>query len=100
MRIQYNCGYAATRQTSTARAAAFHARSAPPPSLPGLPWPPNARSSRCRPGSRSRCRSATNFNDEDLAFAKQMGVEYVTVGTSGGTYETFAEFKKRSKPPA
>jgi mannonate dehydratase len=37
----------------------------------------------------------TNFTDEDLQFAKQIGVNYVTVGTTGGTYETFADIKRR-----
>src|SRR5204863_6542352 len=47
------------------------------------------------PGIKITLQIGTKFSDEDLAFAKQMGVEYVTAGTSGGDYETFADFKRR-----
>jgi mannonate dehydratase len=47
------------------------------------------------PGIKITLQIGTSVNDEDLAFAKQMGVEYVTVGTTGGTYEMFAEYKKK-----
>jgi mannonate dehydratase len=47
------------------------------------------------PGIKITLQLGTKFTDEDLAFAKQMGVQYVTVGTTGGTYETFADFKRR-----
>src|SRR5689334_3323863 len=47
------------------------------------------------PGIKITLQIGTKFTDEDLAFAKQMGVEYVTVGTTGGTYEMFADFKGR-----
>jgi mannonate dehydratase len=36
-----------------------------------------------------------NFTDDDLAFAKQMGVGYVSIGTDNGTYEDFASIKQR-----
>ncbi len=36
-----------------------------------------------------------DFTEEDLVFARQMGVEYVSIPTRGGTYETFAAAKKR-----
>src|SRR5690349_5240292 len=36
-----------------------------------------------------------NFSDDDLKFAKQIGVEYVTVPTTGGNYAAFADIKKR-----
>ncbi len=35
------------------------------------------------------------FTDEDLTFARQLGVEYVSIPTRNGTYETFAAFKKQ-----
>lgn len=35
------------------------------------------------------------FSDEDLVFARQMGVDYVSVPTKSGTYEVFAQIKKR-----
>ena len=47
------------------------------------------------PGIKITLQVPSNFTDEDLAFARQMGIDYVTVGTTGGTYETFASFKKR-----
>ncbi len=47
------------------------------------------------PGMKITLQIPTTFNDEDLTFAKQIGVKYVTAGTSGGTYEMFADMKKR-----
>lgn len=47
------------------------------------------------PGIKITLQIGGRVNDDDLAFAKQMGVEYVTVGTSGGTYEMFADYKRR-----
>jgi mannonate dehydratase len=35
------------------------------------------------------------FGDDDLTFARQIGVDYVSVGTNGGTYEEFAAIKSR-----
>ena len=37
----------------------------------------------------------TDFTEEDLVFARQIGVAYVSIPTRGGTYETFARFKQR-----
>ena len=37
----------------------------------------------------------TEFTDDDLVFARQMGVDYVSIPTKGGTYETFARMKQR-----
>ena len=37
----------------------------------------------------------TDFTDDDLVFARQLGVDYVSIGTKSGTYETFAAFKQR-----
>src|SRR6476469_139729 len=47
------------------------------------------------PGAKVTLQLQTDFTEDDLNFAKQIGVEYITVGTSGGTYETFADIKKR-----
>ena len=47
------------------------------------------------PGAKITLQLQTDFTEDDLNFAKQIGVEYITVGTSGGTYETFADIKKR-----
>src|SRR5215475_10405625 len=47
------------------------------------------------PGIKITLQIGNKVTDEDLDFAKQMGVEYVTVGTTGGTYEMFAEYKRK-----
>ncbi len=47
------------------------------------------------PGIKITLQIPTDFTDEDLKFARQIGVGYVTVGTTGGTYEMFADFKRR-----
>ena len=47
------------------------------------------------PGIKISLQIPNDFTEEDLTFAKQMGVEYVSIPTRGGTYEVFAEFKKR-----
>jgi len=47
------------------------------------------------PGIKITLQMPTDFNDEDLKFAKQIGVAYVNTGTTGGTYETFADIKRR-----
>ena len=39
-----------------------------------------------------------DFTDEDLTFARQLGVEYVSVPTKVGTFETFAGIRKRVTP--
>jgi mannonate dehydratase len=36
-----------------------------------------------------------DFTEEDLVFANQLGVAYVSIPTRGGTYETFAGIKQR-----
>ncbi len=36
-----------------------------------------------------------DFTAEELQFAQQIGVNYVNTGTSGGTYEMFADIKRR-----
>ncbi len=35
------------------------------------------------------------FTDDDLVFARQLGVGYVSIPTRGGTYDTFARAKQR-----
>ena len=47
------------------------------------------------PGPKITLQLPSDFTDEDLQFAKQIGVNYVNTGTSGGTYEVFADFNKR-----
>ena len=47
------------------------------------------------PGIKITLQLNINTTDQDLAWAKQMGVEYVNAGTTGGTYEIFADFKRR-----
>jgi mannonate dehydratase len=47
------------------------------------------------PGIKISLQIPNKFEDDDLKFAKQMGVEYVSIPTSGGTFEVFADFKKR-----
>lgn len=50
---------------------------------------------RLSPGAKISLQIPNNFTDEDLTFAKQIGVQYVSIPTSGGTYETFSSFKAR-----
>lgn len=50
---------------------------------------------RPAPGIKISLQVPTEFTDEDLAFARQMGVSYVSIPTRGGTYETFARAKQR-----
>ncbi len=47
------------------------------------------------PGIKITLQLSQNLSDDDLKFARQLGVGYVTVGTAGGTYETFAKLKQR-----
>ena len=47
------------------------------------------------PGIKLSLQLPSKFTGEDLTFAKQMGVGYISVGTTGGTYEMFSEFKAR-----
>jgi mannonate dehydratase len=47
------------------------------------------------PGIKISLQIPGEFTDDDLTFAKQIGVNYVSIPTRGGTYETFASYKKR-----
>jgi mannonate dehydratase len=47
------------------------------------------------PGIKISLQIPNQFADDDLTFAKQMGVEYVSIPTAGGTYEIFAAMKQR-----
>ncbi len=47
------------------------------------------------PGIKISLQIPNEFTEEDLTFAKQIGVDYVSVPTRGGTYEIFAGFKQR-----
>lgn len=47
------------------------------------------------PGIKISLQIPNEFTDDDLTFARQMGVEYVSIPTRGGTYEVFSQFKQR-----
>src|SRR6266566_4601401 len=47
------------------------------------------------PGMKISLQVPADFTEEDLVFAKQLGVEFVSIPTRGGTYETFARYKRR-----
>ena len=49
------------------------------------------------PGIKITLQIPTDFTDEDLTWAKQMGVGYVAIPTGGprATFETFSSFKQR-----
>src|SRR4051812_1130568 len=47
------------------------------------------------PGIKISLQIPGDFTADDLVFAKQLGVEYVSIPTRGGTYETFARHKQR-----
>ena len=47
------------------------------------------------PGVKISLQIPGDFTDDDLAFARQLGVEYVSIRTRGGTYETFVRHKRR-----
>jgi mannonate dehydratase len=69
-----------------AAAAGLAARPADAAKRPLEPW---------TPGIKITLQLSQNLSDDDLKFARQLGVGYVTVGTAGGTYETFAKLKQR-----
>jgi mannonate dehydratase len=47
------------------------------------------------PGIKISLQITGDFTADDLAFAKQLGVAYVSIPTRGGTYETFLRYKRR-----
>jgi mannonate dehydratase len=47
------------------------------------------------PGIKISLQVPGEFTADDLVFARQMGLEYVSVPGTGGTYEKFAEIKRR-----
>src|SRR3954467_6145947 len=47
------------------------------------------------PGIKISLQIPADFTADDLVFAKQLGVEYVSIPTRGGTYETFVRYKQR-----
>ena len=47
------------------------------------------------PGIKISLQIPGDYTDDDLTFAKQMGVEYVSIPGRGGTYETYAGAKRR-----
>ena len=52
------------------------------------------------PGIKISLQIPNTYDDDYLTFAKQMGVEYVSIGGRNTSYEYFAGHKRRSKPPA
>src|SRR5262245_28491321 len=81
--------YSALSRRDFARAIAAAAFAAAPVFAGKRPLDPLA------PGIKISLQIPTDFTEEDLVFAKQIGVEYVSIPTRGGTYETFAGFKQR-----
>ncbi|MBC7925840.1 MAG: mannonate dehydratase [Bryobacteraceae bacterium] len=47
------------------------------------------------PGIKISLQIPNQFTDDDLKFARQLGVGYVSIPGAGGTYETFAGLKQR-----
>ncbi len=47
------------------------------------------------PGIKISLQIPNTFDADDLKFARQIGVKYVSIPTAGGTYEIFSSFKKR-----
>jgi len=60
--------------------------------LVGCSTAPTARKT---PGIKISLQLPAEFTDEDLTFARQLGVDYVSVPTKGGTYDVFAGIRKR-----
>jgi mannonate dehydratase len=50
---------------------------------------------RPRGGIKISLQIPAEFTEEDLVFAKQLGLEHVSIPTRGGTYETFAGARQR-----
>src|SRR5262245_63456386 len=47
------------------------------------------------PGIKISLQIPGDFTADDLEFAKQLGVEYVSIPTRGGNFEMFARHKQR-----
>jgi hypothetical protein len=47
------------------------------------------------PGIKISLQIPGDFTADDLAFARQLGVGYVSIRTRGGTYEAFARHKQQ-----
>lgn len=68
----------------------------------GVAWAPRAAPGAAKladlpPGIKISLQVSTNPSDEDLIFAKQLGVEYVSIPSSGdqATLENFSRWKER-----
>ena len=62
----------------------------------GLPaWAAERALEPLSPGIKISLQIPNQFNQDDLTFAKQMGVEYVSIPTKGGNYTVFSDFKQR-----
>ncbi|HET8547616.1 MAG TPA: hypothetical protein VFL57_06425 [Bryobacteraceae bacterium] len=68
---------------ASALAAPFAARTAKRPLEP------------LSPGIKISLQIPAKFTDEDLSFAKQLGVEYVSIPSAGGRYEILSSHKQR-----
>lgn len=49
------------------------------------------------PGIKIALQLGQQFTDTDLAFARQIGVEYLAVNTNDGAYETFLDIRRRAE---
>lgn len=83
------CGNFTLNRRDFVRAMGAATLGAGPVCADGRPLDPLA------PGIKISLQIPTDFTAEDLAFARQLGVEYVSIPTRGGTHETFARHKQR-----
>ena len=56
---------------------------------------PAAKLQPLSPGIKISLQVPSDFTDEDLVFARQLGVGYVSIPTNGGKAEQFVRFKQR-----
>lgn len=56
---------------------------------------PAAKLQSLSPGIKISLQIPGDFTDEDLVFARQLGVGYVSIPTNGGKAEQFIRFKQR-----
>jgi mannonate dehydratase len=80
---------ATRRDFATTALAAGFAAAATPAAAARKPLEPLA------PGIKISLQIPNKFTDEDLTFAKQIGVEYVNIPSTGSDYAFFSESKKR-----
>ncbi len=56
---------------------------------------PAAKLQPLSPGIKISLQVPSDFTDEDLVFARQLGVGYVSIPTKGGKAKQFVRFKQR-----